>query len=169
MPHGRRGFSKKIDSVHWTVTPAFAFNNLGAGTAANTLLNAQHLPETLLRIRGEWAAAMVGPLTPDTGVNIAAGIILVPEGTGTTVLWSPFTDGDAPWIWWDTFSLFYAEYVTDVVATVPLASRSRVIDSKAMRKVRNQEVQLVVENTTSGGQTAASLEVMGLARILAGA
>ncbi len=167
MAHRRGGFAKKIDTVHWTLGIMRA-NQLAAGSVGQTLLGAQHLPETLLRMRGEVVGAMSGPLTPDTGVVIAMGIILVPEGTGTTVLWDPLNDGDAPWIWWDAFNLIYQEYVTDVIATNNVADRSRVIDSKAMRKVRNTELQFVAVNSTLSGMSAATVEVAGLVRVLAG-
>ncbi len=105
---------KKIETVHWT--PAIdSTASLSAGTVAVSLLAAQHLPETILRMRGEWSCWLEGAQTGGAGIAMTAGIVLVPEGTGSTVLWSPITDGDAPWIWWDTFMLSYEEYVTDVI------------------------------------------------------
>ena len=166
MARGRRsGFAKKIDTVHWTVVQALA-TSLAAGSVAFTLLAAQHLPETLLRIRGEWMAAIKGPLPPDRGVLVTMGIIQVPEGTGTTVLWSPFTDGDAPWIWWDALNLIYTEYVVDTVASQNTPDGRRVVDSKAMRKIRNTELQLVIENTTTLGGETVTAGLTG--RVLAG-
>ncbi len=166
MPHRRSGFAKKIDTVHWTLFSE-AFVSQGAGAAAVTAFPAQHLPETLMRIRGEWAAELVGPLAAGFGVQIAIGMALVPEGTGTTVLWSPITDGDAPWMWWDVFNLFYREMVVDVIGTNMVGAR-RVIDSKAMRKVRNRELQIVIENATITGLSAASVDVSLGGRALAG-
>jgi len=142
--------------------------SLAAGTAAVTALAAQHLPETLMRIRGEWAAAFSQVLPAASGTTITLGLIQVPEGTGTTVLWSPVTDGDAPWIWWDTFGLLYQEYVTDVIQSSISSSARRVIDSKAMRKMRNTELQLVAENATISGLTAATIDVVVTARVLTG-
>ncbi len=156
---------KKIDTVHWTYG-SFVMSSLGAGTAAINVLAAQHLPETLLRIRGEWTAFLEGTQAGGAGIAFSAGLILVPEGTGTTVLWSPITDGDAPWIWWDTFHLSYEEYVVDVIADFGGQHGRRVIDSKAMRKSRNMELQFVAENATV--LSAASANAMGSVRVLAG-
>ncbi len=169
MGHGRRsGFAKKIDTVHWTLAQNI-FVAQAAGTVGATALAAQHLPETLLRIRGEWAAALDGVQAPGIGVTVTMGMILVPEGTGSTVLWSPNTDGDAPWIWWDAFHLIYEEAVVDVVAsTDQVSARSRVIDSKAMRKNRNEELQVVLENVTISGMVASSVHGVYTARVLAG-
>jgi len=163
MPNRR--FQKKIDTVHWQGF-ANSFTALGAGVVASTVGSAQHLPETILRIRGEWAADIDGTVAEGVGAFITAGLILVPEGTGATVLWSPFTDSDAPWMWWDVFNLLYDETVTDVIGSQQTLSRHRVIDSKAMRKVRNTELQLVAENTT--GQGAINVNIMTSARVLAG-
>ena len=163
----RRGsFAKKIDTVHWT-----GFSSLlttAAGTVGINALAAQHLPETLLRIRGEWAAWPSAGLSDAAGARMTAGLILVPEGTDTTVLWSPVTDSDAPWIWWDTIVCAYEEFVTDVVWSSNVLDGRRVIDSKAMRKVRNTELQLVVENETLTGLTAMSLRASVSARVLSG-
>ncbi len=157
--------AKKIDTVHWLGTIGNVAA-LGAGTVADSLLAAQHLPETLLRMRGEWYFSLDGAQTGGQGVNVTAGIIQVPEGTGSTVLWSPFTDSDAPWIWWDTCALFYEELVTDVIIAQAGPDMRRVIDSKAMRKLRNTELQLVVENTTIAN--AASVRGSVSVRVLAG-
>ncbi len=159
--------AKKIDTVHWT-----GFDNpfvaLTAGTVGATALPAQHLPETLLRIRGEWAAAIGSAAAPVVGVIVTAGLILVPEGTSTTVLWSPLTDSDAPWVWWDCFHILYSEQVADVVYSVQTSSARRVVDSKAMRKVRNRELQLVVENTTMTGFSGEDVSGGICGRVLSG-
>ena len=139
-----------------------------AGIAALNALAAQHLPETLLRIRGEWALSSTASIAGNNGAAICMGLILVPEGTGTTALWSPITDGDAPWIWWDCMHLIYEEYVANVVQSSQTSSGRRVIDSKAMRKVRNSELQLVVENATISGMSALSVNAVATGRVLAG-
>ncbi len=149
MPRRRSG--KKINFVHWTQS-AGNFTPLAAGTpAAVNLFAALHEPETLLRMRGNMYAALDGNQTGNVIQAMALGIILVPEGTGTTVLWSPLTDGDAPWIWYETFALGYEEYVTDVIDATGFPMFRAIIDNKAMRISRNQEVQLVGENVTISG------------------
>ena len=167
MARRRTGFQKKIDTVHWTLGQE-VFVSQGAGTAAVNLLAAQHLPETLLRIRGEWVSNFAQALASAVGVVVTMGIIQVPEGTGTTVLWSPNTDGDAPWIWWDSMQLIYREYVTDTVWSSNTSDGRRVIDSKAMRKIRNTELQVVVENATITGLSAANIDASLTVRVLAG-
>ncbi len=162
-----RRFQKKIEVVHWTFA-AGEFVGQAAGVAAFLAIGAQHLPETLLRIRGQWASNIAAVANPGIGVLVTCGLIHVPEGTGTTVLWSPSTDGDAPWVWWDVFNLLYRETVIDVIGSQNTLSSSRVIDSKAMRKVRNQELQLVMENTTLTGFSGASVDVAAAFRVLSG-
>jgi len=167
MPRRRTGFAKKIDNVHWTYTSAAVIGQ-SAGTTGVNLSAALHLPETLLRIRGEFIASIGSAGADARGALLAAGIIQVPEGTGTTVLWSPVTDGDAPWIWWDTISCLYSEMVADVIAVQTVMGGRRVVDLKAMRKLRNTELQLVFENTTIPGLSAVALDGVFSARFLAG-
>jgi len=161
----RSGFQKKIDSVHWTNFALFQAS-FAAGTAAILASAAQHLPETILRIRGELAIWPTSTGAPGRAAAIECGLILVPEGTGTTVLWSPGTDGDAPWIWWDSTLIAHEELVTDVVIAQNVISARKVVDSKAMRRVRNMELQFVMENTTLA--TGLSVDVALNARVLAG-
>ncbi len=163
MPRRRSG--KKIDFLHWTVSGGSILAQ-ASGTAAINLFAAQHLPETVMRTRGEVLAYLDGTQASGELVRLTMGIILVPEGTGTTVLWSPTTDGEAPWLWWDVFHLGYEEYVTDVVQAMQASSARRVVDSKAMRRNINMEQQFVVENSTQSG--AAPVNVSITVRSLAG-
>ncbi len=165
MPN-RTGFRKKIDTVHWTYG-SFQFLAQGAGTAAVNVHAAQHLPETCMRTRGEWVSYVDGVQSTAVLVSVGVGYILVPEGTGTTVLWSPIADGDAPWFWVDYFMIGSEEIVADVLQVAQLSGARRIIDSKAMRKVRNREVQCVCEVATVAG--AASINAVGQTRILCGA
>ncbi len=145
---------------HWT---GFSGNALGlsAGSTAATLLAAQHDRETLLRTRGNLIGYLDGNATPAILVQVAVGLVLVPEGTGTTVLWSPFTDSDAPWFYYTSFMLGYEEMVTDVVDVPVISGYREVIDSKAMRRVRNQEVQMVIENTTIAMADGVNVAISG--------
>ena len=163
MPRRRSG--KKIDFVHWTgfAGQTFAFS---AGTDADISNVAEHEPSTLMRTRGSLLAYIDGLQAPSGLASFGVGLILVPEGTGTTVLWSPIADSDAPWIWVDYFALGYEEMVTDAVDVPGITSYRSVIDSKAMRIMRNQEIQLVYENVTRGSAVSANIIVEG--RILAG-
>ncbi len=161
----RRRTGKKIDFVHWTGFSVHA-DALAAGSIASTAIAAAHEPETILRMRGEFAAYLDGTGAPGVKVQVAAGLILVPEGTGTTVLWSPFTDADAPWLWYDIGILAHEELVVDVIDIPGMSSYRRVVDNKAMRITRNQEVQFVVENSSL--LTAKNVNVSLVGRTLTG-
>ncbi len=106
------------------------------------------------------------PQAPGDGGFVGIGMILVPEGTGSTVLWSPITDGDAPWFWVDYFFIGYEEMVIDTIGQPFWSGARRVIDSKAMRIVKNMEIQAVLENVTAGGTIDVVAAVQ--ARFLAG-
>ena len=153
MPRRRSG--KKIDFVHWTYAESVVA--VAAGTVAENLFIAEHEPQTLLRMRGEIAAWNDGAPTPPRAVRFGAGIILVPEGTASTVLWSPITDADAPWIWVDYGMIGFEEAVADAIDVPMLTGFRKVIDSKSMRILRNQEIQVVFENVTDGGATTVNV------------
>jgi len=161
----RRRTGKTIDNVRWSFGGG-GFSAQAAGTAAVTMFPAQDLPQTLLRIRGEFFAAIDGASAPGKFIEVGLGLIAVPEGTSATVLWSPVTDGSAPWIWVDYANLGYEEMVTDVIDVPIETAVRRVIDSKAMRRLRNQEIQLVVENTTL--QSASAVNIRASVRVLFG-
>ncbi len=147
MIMARRRSGKKIDFTRWQF--ASQASSTSAGTVGITAISSGSLTETLMRTRGSLVAFLDAISAPDIGINVSMGLILVPEGTGTTVLWSPLTDGNAPWLWFTSFHLFYEEKVTDVISIDGPAYHKEVIDVKAMRIVRpDHELQLVVENTT---------------------
>ncbi len=161
----RRRSGKKIDFVHWTGAAASSLGQ-SAGSAAVNLSAALHEPETLLRMRGNVLAYLDGTQAPGALIDVGIGIINVPEGTGTTNLWAPIDDPDAPWIWYERFQLGYEEMVTDVVDVAGLSIYRREIDNTAMRIMRNEELQVVFQNVTTG--SAASMNASVCLRVLSG-
>ena len=154
----RRRSGKKIDFLHWAYASA-ATGGHAAGTIAAMVFAAQHLPETLMRLRGEVLISLDALGVVGSSANIGVGLIYVPEGTGTTVLWSPITDGDAPWVWVDYHTIAYEEPVVDVISN-PISQTYRgVIDNKAMRIVKNSELQCVWENVTVQGVLSVNSQV----------
>jgi len=147
----RRRSGRKIDFTHWT---GFGTGSVAQATGTDagiTLFAAQHLPETLLRTRGNLVAYLDGVQAPGNVQRVSVGFIVVPEGTGTTVLWSPNSDEDAPWLYYNSFVLGHEEQVTDVLQYAGLGMLREVIDSKAMRILKNEEVQAVFSNATAAG------------------
>ncbi len=118
--------------------------------------------DTILRTRGSLIGYLDGLSAGGTAVLISVGIWIVPEGTGTTVLASPFSDPNADWFYYSQFVLASEELVADVI-DVPAATGYReVIDSKAMRiGMPDTEVQAVFENTTLLGATPVNVNVAG--------
>ena len=164
MPRRRSG--RKIDFTHWTGFNASTVSLASGATAGVTLANAQHLPETNLRTRGQALASFVGAGAAGILARFGIGFILVPEGTGTTVLWSPLTDTDAPWFYYLTGNVFHGEAVTDVLGYSDLGGVRETIDSKAMRIVKNMEIQVVFEQSGITGTQAMNMAVAG--RFLSG-
>ncbi len=161
----RRRSGRKIDFTHWQLVAASSLAQ-SSGSVAINLATALHEPETLLRMRGNLLAYLDGTQAPGALIDVGVGVIAVPEGTGATNLWAPIDDSDAPWIWVEYFELGYEEMVTDVIDIPMLPIYRSVVDSKAMRILRNQELQVVFQNVTVG--SAASFNASVCLRTLAG-
>ncbi len=151
MPRARG--NRKIDNVRWVSFFNFTNTHAAGATVAVNMIGAGTAPETLMRVRGEFSAVIDSTNEPGKALRVTAGMIVVPDGTGTTVLWEPNGDAAAPWFWYASFALFYDESVVNAVAYG--GSFARIgIDNKAMRRVRpDEEIQLVVTNTTISGGT----------------
>ena len=154
----RRSSKREIESVRWSGATS-SFLAFGAGTNALTFLSASNdPPETLMRIRGELVAWIDAVQAPASMVDIAIGVIKVPEGTGTGGTMSPITDDEAPWMMYERFTLGYEEYVTDVIDAPGLTVFRKSIDVKSMRIIRpGVELQLAVENVTLNGVASVNI------------
>jgi len=75
---------KKIDNLRWT-SSSFFTSGLTAGSVAATWISTGTAPETIMRTRGSLLCALDGVAAPSVFIDVAIGLILVPEGTGTTV------------------------------------------------------------------------------------
>ncbi len=157
----RRHGGRIIDTVRWAGFQA-TFGAFGAGTSAVNLLGAGSFKETVMRTRGQLLCYVDGAVGTSILAQIGVGFVVVPEGTASTVLWSPITDTNAPWYYYSVFHIGYEEAVADVVHH-PVASGYReTIDSKAMRKgPPDTELQMVVENVTIAGAVSVNLSVTG--------
>ena len=152
---------KKIHFTRWD-RGAVQFAAFSAGTSAVTFVTTGTQPATIMRIRGHLLAFLDTTQAPGTLIQIGIGLIVMPEGQSTTVVSSPITDDNAPWMWYESFALGYEEMVTDVI-DVPTAAAIRIpIDNKAMRILRpDRELQLVVENATLGNAGSVNIVFTG--------
>ena len=147
----RRGGSpgKVIDNLRWSGGVALFGSAVGAGSIAIIALSAGVPRETIMRTRGEVVVALDSVSIPGALILVSMGLVLVPEGTGTTVVWDPFNDAEAPWFWFQETILGYEEMVADVIDVPGLTSSRIVVDSKVMRRANvDEEVQFVLTNTT---------------------
>ncbi len=144
---------KKINTLRWIGIQSASLAQ-SAGSIAVTAIAAGTPAETVMRTRGELSCWFDGTPAPGEIVLVSCGLVVVPEGQGTTVIWDPFNDPNAPWFWFEEFTLGYEEMVIDVIDVPAMSGVRKIVDSKAMRKTGpDEEVQFVVTNTTlSGGQ-----------------
>ena len=146
---------KKIDNLLWDISSG-GFTGVAAGTSAGLVFIAVGtIPTTLLRMRGTFRAWIDGVQAPGGISLIQAGVIKVPEGSGTTVRYSPALDGNAPWVYYASGIVAYEEMVADAVAISGLELFNDHVDNKAMRRIRpDEEFQFVVSNTAISGAVA---------------
>jgi len=157
-----------INIVRWEGVETHV-NAQAAGTVAVVLRAAESLPNTVMRTRGELCGWVVGtpPLADALLCRWGMGVVCVPEGSGTTVVWSPLTDANAPWFVYASGFLGYQEPVGAAIQASAISSFRKEIDSKAMRKCpADMELQLVFENITHNGAVTIGLAFAG--RILLG-
>jgi len=160
MAHPRG--KKKIEAIRWVGFQANALAMATATPVGVTMITAGTLPETIMRTRGQLFAGVDGLTPPARLIDVAVGFILVPEGTGTTVLWGPITDPNAPWFYYSRFVLGYEEAVVDVVDYPGYTTYRETIDSKAMRIVRpDHELQVVFEQLTIANALPCNVSVSG--------
>jgi len=161
----RRKSGKKIDFTRWTLG-SFTSAALGAGSAQAVILSgSDNQSVTILRTRGELLCSVDGAQAPGGAVKVGVGFLLQQVGATATSL--PLSDGEAPFFWYEVFTIRYEEMVTDVIAVQDGMSARKIIDSKAMRIVRpDQEVVCIVEQATIGA--ALSINTAVQARFLLG-
>ena len=156
---------KKIDFTHWIGVQQVSLA-LSSGAVAFNVAAAQHISETWMRFRGNLLVYADATQAPGGLVTIGVGLLVVPEGSGSVATSAPVTNSDASWVYYDIFGIGYEEMVTDVIDVPGISSYRAVIDSKAMRVLRNTEVQLVIENVTNGA--AMSVNTLLTGRVLSG-
>jgi len=168
MAFRARNTGRKIEFKQWDPwNSGTAFLALSAGVIGTVLFSVTESPYTIMRSRGSLTAWIDGAQSGGQAIRVAVGMILVPEGSGSTVQYNPIADANAGWFFYSTFTLGYEEMVTDVIDVPGLSSYREVIDVKAMRRVGpQQEIQMVVENGTIG--SAASLNLVSDGRFLRG-
>ncbi len=146
----RRHEGKVVDVLRWAGSNHFV-SALAGGSIAQTFIT-DGATETIMRIRGELTAWFDNAAAPARTVDVAVGALVVQAGSGTTVIQAPITDPDAPWLFYERFTLGYEEMVLDVIDVPIMSGVRKTIDNKAMRILRpGREVQLVFQQATLSG------------------
>jgi len=163
-----RRSGKKIDNLVWTSAQA-KISALAAGSSAVNVIgvSAINRPVTIMRTRGHVDVFIDGAQAPGGSMTATWGLIVVPEGSGSTVQYNPVADDNADWFGYGQASLAYEEMVTDVIAVQEMLAIRFPVDIKAMRRLGPaEEVQFVMENTTQ--TSAVAINALGAFRFLLG-
>ncbi len=162
----RRGSSQRRPTFWEGATFQALPSIAGAPATVSTLVTEallENVPEpTVVRIRGSY---VYSETAIDGTAACAMGIMLVDKAAlavGIGSLPTPLADIGSDWIWWDIFGL-------DNVGTVaadPVRTGSRMIDSKAMRKVKMNEQLVLITEVVALGAAAAVVTIAGGVRVL---
>jgi len=122
---------------------------------------------TILRTRGIFQAIQAdGTMTPGDHYMVSVGLGVIPFVTGQTAFPSPIVDAD-----WDGWFLHETLMIGSSSAAIATESGpqdvvSRVIDSKAMRKVSGGDSLIASFDTYNSAGTTALVDVQFYARFL---
>jgi len=163
-----RGRSGAIHNKEWTAACIDGTSlDIAIGTVAVFVMFTADEAETLLRTRGN-LLTILDASAVNENATIAVGIGVVSAraaAAGAASVPRPATEGAYPWIWYGWFN------VTSGIeaAVIPQYLGERLmIDSKAMRKIKETEVVVLVfevcESTDQGGQVS----LFGGLRVLTG-
>ncbi len=123
------------------------FSNIVTGTPQFTTLISEATLEnfptpTLIRVRGRVAALTDDSSTPSGFAQVIMGIIKVTSAAfAAGAVPTPATDESSDWLWWDAATIGAA--AADVIGQEVTIDRL-IVDSKAMRKIGNNEVVVFV-------------------------
>ena len=164
---GRASRATRLSTRWFGFTSSTSFLAQAAGPLAVAVSTAGGIKNTIMRTRGQLISYIDGAAPPGGLVQMFVGMVVVPEGSGTSVRYDPQDDSNAPWFYYNTFMVGYEEQVTDVVSAQGLTVFRDTIDNKAMRLLQpDEEVQLVVKNVTVGA--AESINTVLTGRFLIG-
>ena len=157
MAQGRRsGRGPDYDWFGQTVSAALASGGVAIGACiAFTTQN------TIMRVRGNYLVSMDGPVDNDRAI-VGLGLIIVSDealAAGVASVPTPGTDADAPWLW-HQFVPLQAQAGTSVGASLNAMSvvARGEIDSRAMRRVKqNESIVMSMETTSLAGTPAVDI------------
>ena len=150
MARPRSSFAKTVDYKSWAIVPS---SSTDFGTAAIVVLGglAFSLPQTILRIRGNFCVAFDGASdAQQTVFGLGVGLVSTDAFNTAGAVPGPLSDADYPWLYWQSIPLKVTLKIAAEAADDVMASFRADIDSKAMRKVKpNMTLCYVIEQTVA--------------------
>ena len=148
----RRPSGRKAD-LRWIGSQVALLTVSSGGSSGGAFISSGTTSQTIMRSRGELLVWLDATTSIGDVQGWAAGLIIMPEGTGGTVTSLPLSDPQAPWYLYQTGAV--ASEAGQVAENDGLLVARYVIDDKAMRVLRpDREVQFVVQTTALAGAQA---------------
>ncbi len=170
MAHRRRlATGKKLGAKGWEGLNfrLTGIDNADGSSALNGFSLAAGSPFTILRMRGQ-VMLQIDAAAVDDRISVAMGLILVPAravAVGITAMPLPSTNIEDDWIWHSFLTV-----TSGAGAAIENSfSVDRVIlDSKAMRKVKEDEDLVFVSEVGLGVDAGGTHDILGGVRVLIG-
>ncbi len=165
---GQRSRSGAVHNKEWTVACVDSSTlDLAIGSILAFVMFTADEAETVLRTHGFVAAELnAGGVSERATIAVGLAIISARSASvGATAVPRPATDGSYPWLWhgW----LFITSGAEAAIVNENLLDR-RDIDSKAMRKVKEDEVMVLVLEVCESVDQAGEARVDAGLRVLTG-
>jgi len=157
---GPGGNDIDFDSVTFTSTSA---SILGAGVTPAV----PHL--TVVRIRGMLDFRLITTDVVRGGFTWAAGLGIVANDAflvGTSALPQPFDEVGWPGWLWHNFGVMKSTVGALATSSLSAPSERIEIDTKAMRKLRQNEVLFMIVQVGEASGSASTMDVTGVTRVL---
>ncbi len=166
----RRSSGRRTDYT-WDVT-GFDQRGIDIALAANSILSSlvSGSSQTLFRTRGQ-LQFQLDPGGAVEQVVIAVGIIVIKTAAvvaGVAAVPGPFTEGSADWLWHNFVNLSSGEVASPGDTSYPGLVADVMVDSKAMRRLKEDESVALIAEVASANDQAGTWDVQGGLRILTG-
>jgi len=160
MPRSHRSFGRMTRSpqrlTRWVGPALQGYQTVSSGGALLIGSFPFEEPATIMRTRGQ-VSVLPAALGADVDIIGAYGIGVVTQeafAAGVGSIPEPFTDADwGGWYVWRSFS-YHFEFAT--AAAVNFPDWNFEVDSKAMRKVSNNEVLVIIAESQEGAYRLSS-------------
>ena len=164
----RAGRSGAVHNKEWAASCAIAtlIDLAPATTVAFSMFTADEA-ETILRLRGELICTLdAAGVNESAVVAVGVGVITArASAAGVAAVPRPATEGSFPWMWHGWFNVTSGQ---EAAINQNFLTDRLTVDSKAMRKIKETEILVLVFEICTSNNQGGAVTVFGGLRVLTG-